>query len=214
MELTEAQKCQLLSQAESYFAASCALARRYFAEVAPQMAQACWAMAKRFYRGGKLIAFGTGANATDASHVAVEFVHPVLVGKRALPAITLTADSPSLLGLRHRYGTAQPFAVLLRSLATPHDIAMGISLTGDEPEVVEALLEAQRLRLLTIGLTGKGGGQIAQMGLDFLFAVPSDDPRLVQEMQETLYHILWELVHVFFEQRGLLEGDADDPTTR
>jgi D-sedoheptulose 7-phosphate isomerase len=52
------------------------------------------------------------------------------------------------------------------------------------------------------------------MGLDFLFAVPSDDPRLVQEMQETLYHILWELVHVFFEQRGLLEGDADDPTTR
>jgi D-sedoheptulose 7-phosphate isomerase len=87
-------------------------------------------------------------------------------------------------------------------------------LTGDEPEVVEALLEAQRLRLLTIGLTGKGGGQIAQMGLDFLFAVPSDDPRLVQEMQETLYHILWELVHVFFEQRGLLEGDADDPTTR
>src|SRR3954451_9013379 len=71
----------------------------FFAAESEKIAEACWAMARRFHQGGRLLAFGNGACATDAQHVAVEFVHPVIVGKRALPALALTTDSATLSGL-------------------------------------------------------------------------------------------------------------------
>ena len=144
-----------------------------FLEVhAEGLALACHAMARAFSAGGTLVASGTGAAATDAAHVAVEFMHPVIVGKRALPAV------------------AAP------ELARPGDIALGIVHGGSDPEV-ERLLA--RPGLLTIALTGP-----ERIEADFSFAVESDDRAIVQEVQETAYHVLWELVHVFFEHPGLL----------
>ena len=176
-----------------------------FAGQAGAVAQACHAMAVRFHRGGKLITFGTGGSSTDAQHVAVEFVHPVIVGKRALPAISLTTDVATLTGVAAREGMAQIFAHQIRYLAEPADIALGISADGNDPSVLAGLQAASRLGLLTIALAGGDGGAIAASpDVDHLLLARSSDPRTVKEIQVSEYHVLWELVHVFFEQPGLL----------
>lgn len=186
------------------FEQSMTVPEAFFAREAEQIARACWAMARRFHQGGRLLAFGNGSWATDAQHVSVEFVHPVIVGKRALPALALTSDSATLSGLLADGDPAMLFARQLRVLARPQDIAMGFSPDGNCASVVDALAEARRLGLLTLGLAGGNGGLLREGELDFLFTVASSDPLALQETHETLYHVLWELVHVFFEHEGLL----------
>src|SRR5260370_28886857 len=104
---------------------------REFADQAAAVAAACHDMAIRFHQGGKLVVFGTGGSSTDAQHVAVEFVHPVIVGKRALPAISLTSDVATVTGVAARRGMAGIFAHQLRYLADPADIALGIPADGN-----------------------------------------------------------------------------------
>jgi D-sedoheptulose 7-phosphate isomerase len=179
---------------------------RDFADQAGAVASACHDMAIRFHRGGKLVAFGTGGAGTDAQHVAVEFVHPVIVGKRALPAISLTSDIATVTGVATRDGVAGIFAHQLRFLAEPADIALGISADGDSASVLAGLVTARELGLLTIALVGGEGGAIAASpATDHVLVARSDDPRIVKEMHVTAYHVLWELVHVFFEQPGILD---------
>lgn len=162
-------------------------------------------MAVRFHAGGKLLVFGTGGASTDAQHVAVEFVHPVIVGKRALPAISLTADSATVTAVAARDGMAAIFAHQIRHLAEPADIALGISADGNCPSVLSGLLAASELGLLTVALAGGSGGAIgAAPAVDHLLTVASADPRVVKEIQVSTYHLLWELVHVFFEQPSAL----------
>ena len=128
---------------------------------ADAVAAACHAMAVRFHRGGKLVVFGTGGASTDAQHVAVEFVHPVIVGKRALPAISLTTDVATVTGIAERDGVAAIFAHQIRFLADPADIALGLSADGNSASVLAGLEAARELGLLTIALAGGDGGQIA-----------------------------------------------------
>ena len=162
-------------------------------------------MALRFHQGGKLIVFGTGGSSTDAQHVAVEFVHPVIVGKRALPAISLTTDVATVTGIAEREGVAAIFAHQIRFLATPADVALGISADGNNTSVLAGLETARELGLLTIALVGGDGGRIAaSTAVDHALVTASSDPRVVKELQVTTYHVLWELVHVFFEQPGVL----------
>jgi D-sedoheptulose 7-phosphate isomerase len=178
---------------------------RDLAGQADAVAAACHAMAARFHRGGKLVVFGAGGASTDAQHVAVEFVHPVIVGKRALPAIALTTDVATVTGIAERDGVAAIFAHQIRFLAGPADIALGISADGDSPSVLAGLETARELGLLTIALAGGNGGRLAaSKAADHLLVAGSDDPRVVKEMHVTAYHVLWELVHVFFEQPGVL----------
>ncbi|HEX5296243.1 MAG TPA: SIS domain-containing protein [Streptosporangiaceae bacterium] len=189
---------------------------------AEAVAAACHAMAVRFHQGGRLVVFGTGGPSADAQHVAVEFVHPVIVGKRALPAISLTADVATVTGIAERAGMSAIFSHQLRYLARPADIALGISALGisapgisalgiaadgDSPSVVAGLETARELGLLTVALVGglRGdGNQQAGMVADHVLVAGSSDPRVVKEMHVTMYHVLWELVHVFFEQPGVL----------
>jgi D-sedoheptulose 7-phosphate isomerase len=179
---------------------------RDLARQAGAVADACHAMAVRFHQGGKLVVFGTGGASTDAQHVAVEFVHPVIVGKRALPAISLTTDVATVTGIAEREGVDAIFAHQIRFLVGPADIALGISADGHSASVLAGLETARQLGLLTIALVGGDGGKIAAGGAaDHLLTVASDDPRVVKELQVTTYHILWELVHVFFEQPGVLD---------
>jgi D-sedoheptulose 7-phosphate isomerase len=167
-------------------------------ESAEDIARACHAMAARFHRGGKLLVFGNGGGATDAEHIAVEFVHPVIVGKRALPALSLAAD-PTVF--------TEIFAHQLRQLADADDIALGVSADGNCANVARGLQEARSLGLLTVALAGGDGGRLAaSSAVDHLIVVPSDDPEVVKEIHVTAYHVLWELVHVFFEHPGVLEG--------
>jgi D-sedoheptulose 7-phosphate isomerase len=176
-----------------------------FAEQATAVAAACHQMAVRFHQGGKLVVFGTGGASTDAQHVAVEFVHPVIVGKRALPAISLTSDAATVTGVAARSGMAAIFSHPLRFLATPADIALGIAADGNCASVLSGLLTAHELGMLTIALAGGDGGAIAACPvIDHVLVTRSPDPRIVKELQVTAYHLLWELVHVFFEQPGVL----------
>jgi D-sedoheptulose 7-phosphate isomerase len=175
------------------------------AENATAVARACYAMAIRFHRGGKLVVFGNGGPSTDAQHVAVEFVHPVIVGKRALPAISLTADIATITSVANRDGLAEIFAHQIRFLAEPADIALGISTDGNCENVVRGLRVAHELGMLTIALVGGDGGKIVTSpNIDHVLRAESTDPRVIKEVHVTTYHILWELVHVFFEQPGVL----------
>lgn len=177
----------------------------FFTAESEKIAEACWAMARRFHQGGRLLAFGNGAWATDAQHVSVEFVHPVIVGKRALPALALTNDSATLSGVLAEGNAGLTFAHHLKTLARPQDIAMGFSPHGNCTNVVTTLQGARSLGLLTLGLTGGDGGLLKLSRPDFCFVVQSHDLLAIQETHETLYHVLWELVHVFFEHEGLLK---------
>lgn len=142
----------------------------------PRLASLCREMAGRFLAGGRLLAFGRGAAATDAQHVAVEFVHPVIVGKRALPAVDLGPG----------------FEAALPVLAGPEDMVLGFAFSADE--AVDCALEAARLRgALTLGLSSDAAEHSLQL--------PGEDPFVGQEAAEVLYHLLWESVHVFFEHR-------------
>jgi D-sedoheptulose 7-phosphate isomerase len=173
-------------------AARSAANRAFFDGEAERLARACHAMAERFARGGRLIACGRSPAArSDARHVAVEFVHPVIVGKRALPALAVVPDGGAL-------------AEQVELLAAPEDIAIGFGIgEPDGGETVDALGGARDRGCLTIAF--------APAGAELEFEPPSDDPAIRQELVETLYHVLWELVHVFFEHRGLLEGRAAGP---
>jgi D-sedoheptulose 7-phosphate isomerase len=157
---------------------------RFFEESAEGLARVCHLMAERFARGGRLIAFGRSPAArSDARHVAVEFVHPVIVGKRALPAIGLAGEGGDIAGQ-------------VALIAAPDDVAMGFGADCDD-----AVAVARRRGCLTIAF--------APAGAEWEFEPPTSDPYVRQELIETLYHVLWELVHVFFEHRGLLEGRTE-----
>jgi D-sedoheptulose 7-phosphate isomerase len=182
---------------------------RDLAAHAGDVAMACHAMAVRFHRGGKLVVFGIGPASTDAQHVAVEFVHPVIVGKRALPAISLTSDVATVTGIAASQGLAEIFAHQIRCLAGPADIALGISADGDCPSVLNGLTVGHELGMLTVALAGGNGGAIAASPtVDHLLVARSADPCVVKETHVTMYHVLWELVHVFFEQPGVLAPEV------
>jgi len=149
----------------------------FFEAEAPRLAEACHEMSRRFMAGGRLISFGRGAAATDAQHVSVEFVHPVIVGKRALPALDLGPD----------------FEVRLPVVLKPEDMVMGFAFPRSDPAVERALSAARELGALTFALTGESA--------EYSFAPPHEDPFVVQEVFEVLYHVLWETVHVYFEHR-------------
>ena len=164
--------------------------RRFFADEAERVARLCHRMAERFVRGGRLLASGASASAlSDARHVAVEFVHPVIVGKRALPALAVTGAGPELIAR-------------LELAAEPDDVVIGFGLDEDEGGGAEALARARARGCLTIAFA-------ASAPAEWVFEPPSDDPFVRQELAETLYHVLWELVHVFFEHRGLLAGRGE-----
>ena len=170
-----------------------ALARRtaanasFFAAEAGRTAALCHRMAERFARDGRLVALGrTPAACSDVRHVAVEFVHPVIVGKRALPALGLASGSGPL--------PRQADLVL-----EPDDIVIAFGAADDATdEAREALGIARKRGCLTIAY----GADAAEWD----FRVEASDPFVRQEVAETHYHVLWELVHVFFDHRGLLEG--------
>lgn len=193
-EITKSSRLRLRDLTASRFARSIAVSTQFFESQADNVAEACRAMALRFQQAGRLIVFGSGAAATDAQHVSVEFVHPVLMGKRALPALALTSDVASLSANSADLSFVRP----LSALGRPGDIAMGITTRRQDVAVARALAYARGAGLLAVELTAASP---PASEADFAFVVPSDDPFVVQEVQETLYHVLWELVHVFLDAR-------------
>jgi D-sedoheptulose 7-phosphate isomerase len=181
------------------------------ADDATALALACRAMAERFTRGGRLLVFGNGAGTTDAQHVAVEFVHPVIVGKRALPALSLVSDAATLMGVAARRGLEGVYAHQVEVLGRPNDIALGLSGDGNCPNVRAGLRAARASGLLTVALVGGDGGDaLGNREADHCLVIRTDDPHIVKEGHVTAYHLLWELVHVFFDSP---EASAAQATT-
>jgi len=152
-------------------------------------------MASRFQDGSRLYVMGNGGSATDAQHVSVEFFHPIIEKRKPLPAMALTADQALLTAISNDRDFAKVFADQLRVLARAGDMAMAISTSGKSPNLVQALEAARELNLLTIAFTGKDGGRLADLA-DYCFVVPSFSIHRIQETHVTLYHIVWDLVHV------------------
>jgi len=174
-----ATACKLTSQIEERLLQRNQLCESFFSREAPRLAEACREMSERFLRGGRLLAFGRGPYATDAQHVSVEFVHPVIVGKRALPALDL-----SML-----------FRPWIGAILRPEDIVMGFGPPEGDPEVWATLLQARARGAMTFALPGTEGSYAVEAA--------THDPFMHQEMIEILYHTLWETVHVYFEHREL-----------
>jgi D-sedoheptulose 7-phosphate isomerase len=172
------------------------------AEDAERLARACLDVARRFDRGGRLFVFGNGGTATDAHHIVVEFVHPVIIGKRALPAVALTNDAAAVTGIARTHGFDEIYAAQLRLLARPEDIALGLSADGRCDNVRRGLATAREAGLLTVALVG-GPGSAADWA-DHVLVARTDDPCIAKEVFVTTYHILWELVHVLLESPGAL----------
>lgn len=168
----------------------------FFAAEVERTAALCHRMAERFARGGRLVAFGRSSAArSDARHVAVEFVHPVIVGKRALPALALVPDGG-------------PLPLQARLVLEPDDIVIAFGPGDDETDATLQALDLARERGCLPIAYGAGSRRASSGSTDddWRFEVAADDPFVRQEVIETHYHILWELVHVFFEHRGLLDG--------
>ncbi|MEU6643951.1 SIS domain-containing protein [Saccharomonospora sp. NPDC046836] len=158
-----------------------------------RLAECARTMAARFAAGGRLLSFGNGGSSTDAQDLASLFLSP---GGTAppLPAFALTNDIAVITALSNDVGFDLVFSRQLGAFARSADIAVGLSTSGNSPNLLRAFDEAARRGLLTIGIAGYDGGKMAELdSIDYLFVIPSPSVHRVQEAQTTVYHALWEL---------------------
>lgn len=144
-------------------------------------------------KGNKLIAFGNGGSAADSQHIVAELVGRFKKERPPIAAIALSTNTSTITALSNDYGYDASFRRQIQGLAKPGDIALGISTSGNAPNVHEALKSAKEMGLKTITMTGKDGGKIAKTA-DIALKVPSDNTPRIQEAHITAGHIICELV--------------------
>ncbi len=161
--------------------------------VGKPLGHAVEAVIKALSSGKKLLLFGNGGSAADAQHIASELVGRFQHDRRALPAIALTTDGSALTAIANDFGFERVFARQVEALAEPGDVAVGISTSGESPNVLNGLASARRLEVQTIGLTGGDGGAIAD-AVDVAIVIPSTETARVQEGHIAVGHVLCEFV--------------------
>jgi D-sedoheptulose 7-phosphate isomerase len=174
---------------------SMATKEQFFTEHADRITQCARAMASAFDKSGRLFVMGNGGSSCDAAHVSVEFMHPIIEKRPALPAVALTTDTALLTAVGNDQDFALAFAQQVRLLGRAGDIALGISTSGKSANVNRALQAAREMGLLTVGFAGRDGGRMPEF-CDYCFTVASFSIHRIQETHETLLHILWDLIHV------------------
>jgi D-sedoheptulose 7-phosphate isomerase len=162
-------------------------------EQADAIARAAGLLVDALRAGGKVLLFGNGGSASDAQHVAAELTGRLSRERPGLPAIALTANTSDLTALGNDYGFERVFARLVEAHGAPGDVAMGLSTSGNSPNVLAAVATARERGLRTIGLVGRGGGKLAPL-VDCAVVVPSDDTQRIQESHIAVGHALCELV--------------------
>jgi D-sedoheptulose 7-phosphate isomerase len=177
----------------------------FFGRYAHAIAACAAAMADRFFAGGTLLVFGSGPHATDAQHNSVEFVHPVLPGCRALPALSLTSDMATVTGILQGEAAADVYAHQVRVLGRSGDIALAFAHAPVHASITRGLDAGTAAGMLTVALTS-GADRAGGESVDFAFHVPSTDRSAAHELHLATYHMLWELVHIVLNHRGI--GDA------
>ena len=190
---------------EERVAESNRLGEAYFNRYARDIAACAAAMADRFFAGGTLLVFGSGQHATDAQHNSVEFVHPVLPGCRALPALSLTNDMATVTGMLQSDAALDVFAHQVRVLGRSGDIALAFAPDPMLLSIARGLQAGSGSGMLTIALTSGDPDADREHG-DFAFHVPGSDRSVAHELHLATYHMLWELVHIVLNHRGIGDG--------
>lgn len=158
-----------------------------------KIAQAAGLIIEAYRKGGKLLLFGNGGSAADAQHIAAELIGRFERERRPLPAIALPADTSSVTAIANDYGYEFTFARQVEALAQEEDVVIGISTSGDSPNVLEAVKAAQEKGIKTIGLSGRGGGKLRELA-ELCITVPSDSIPRIQETHITIGHIVCSLI--------------------
>lgn len=143
--------------------------------------------------GGKLLLMGNGGSAADSQHIAAELIGRFKKERKAIPAIALTVDTSSLTALGNDYGFDSVFSRQVEALATTGDSVIGISTSGNSPNVIKALNLAREIGAKTIGFMGNDGGKM-QTCVDISIIVPSNDTARIQEVHITIGHIICEII--------------------
>jgi D-sedoheptulose 7-phosphate isomerase len=208
-ELTEQLRFSLLEKARE----STEVKAQFFEENKDGILRASLDLARAFHHGRKLLVCGNGGSATDAQHIAVEFMHPVTVGRKALPAICLANDMAMVTAIGNDVGFADVFTRQIIALGGEGDVLIGISTSGNSENLIHAFDTARRSRLLTIGYGGHDGGRMKELHdkrlLDYCFTVPTSSIHRIQETHVALYHIMWDMVHEYLQHKSLLENTGN-----
>ena len=183
----------LLARVQEAVAESIALKNRLAAEQAEAVAAAARMLAEVLKKGGKVLLFGNGGSAADAQHLAAEFVNRFQVERPPLAAMALTTDTSILTAVANDYDFREVFAKQVRALGRPGDAAVGLSTSGNSPNVVAGLKIARELGLRTLALSGGDGGPVAAAA-EMALVVPSRNTPRIQEVHITVGHILCDLV--------------------
>jgi len=176
---------------------------RFFEENAEALERCVRAMAERFRAGGRLWSIGNGGSACDAQHLAVEFQHPIIEKRRALPAVALTTDAAMLTAVGNDTDFSRVFIDQLELLAGIGDIVLGLSTSGASANVNRALKRSRERGLLTIGFAGRDGGQMPE-ACEYCFTVKTWSIHRVQETHTALLHLLWDQLHVAMGEDDVL----------
>ena len=177
--------------------------RAFFEQAAESIEQCVLALAQRFRAGGKLLVMGNGGSSCDAQHLAVEFQHPIIEKRRALPAQVLGICPALLTAVGNDGDFSRGLVEELELAARADDAVVAISTSGASANVNRALRRARERRLLTIGFAGRDGGAMVD-SCDFAFVVPSWSIHRIQEAHTTLLHLLWDQVHVALGEDDVL----------
>ena len=154
-------------------------------------------MAERLRRGGRILVCGNGGSAADAQHLAAELSGRYVKERRALAGIALTTDTSALTAIGNDYGFDQIFSRQVEALGRPGDLLIGISTSGNSPNVIRAVASAKALGLRTLGLLGRDGGQLVRL-MDEALVVPSVVTARIQEVHQMIYHFWCEALDAHF----------------
>lgn len=176
---------------------------KFFEQYAELIGQLSAKMAARFEQGHQLWVMGNGGSACDAQHIAVEFIHPIIEKRRALPALDLVSQVAVLTAIANDKDYARIFVDQIELHGKAGDMALAISTSGNSPNLIYALEAAKRKDLLTIAFSGKDGGRLAGAA-EYCFTVPSYSTHRIQESHVTLLHILWDLIHVSMGEEDVI----------
>ena len=170
-------------------------------EILSTIAQVSKVMVESFQKGNKVLLFGNGGSAADSQHIAAEFVGRFAFDRPPLPALALSVNTSCVTAIGNDYGFDLVFARQLEALAKPGDVAIGISTSGNSPNVLQGLAAAKKLRLHTVAFAGCTGGKMKNTA-DYCICAPSNETPRIQECHILVGHIISELVEatIFHEQ--------------
>jgi len=174
------------------------LKRAFFEQEADHILAQAADMAERLKRGCRILICGNGGSAADAQHFAAELSGRYVKERRALAGIALTVDTSALTAIGNDYGFDRVFSRQVEALGRPGDLLVGITTSGNSPNVVLAVEAAKALGMRTLGLLGRDGGRLRELADDAL-VVPSPVTARIQEIHMMVYHFWCEALDTHFQ---------------